>query len=192
MRQTLLNYLTIGRNVMLAPRQFFQRMSITEGIRQALFFVMLVYYIRCTLYFIMSYNRGYFFNPAIVVNKVTTPWAVIFLALTPFLLLLILYSQAIFVNRIGSFFGGMANFEGAFKILGFTLFISLFMLIPFVGAAAHIWASIVLIIGVRYVFNVDWISSILTLFFSYIFTAALYIIVFGIPALASKMVFLRL
>jgi hypothetical protein len=192
MRKTLLNYLTLGRNVLLAPRQFYERMPITEGIRQAVFFAILMYYIRCTIYFIVSYHRGYFFNPAIVVNPVSTPWAMIFLALTPFLLLLILYSQAIFVNRIGTFFGGMANFEGAFKILGFTLFISLFILIPFVGMAAHIWATIVLIVGVKIVFNVDWISSILTLFFSYLFTATLYILVFGIPALASKMVFLQL
>ena len=192
MISTLLNYLTTGRDVFLGPRRFFARMSITEGIRSAVFFALLMYYVRCTIYYIASYHRGYFFNPAIVVSPTFSAWAAVILALTPFLLLLIIYSQSIFVNRIGTFFGGMANFEGAFKILAFTLFVSLFKLIPYVGAAAHIWAIIVLIIGVKIVFNVDWISSILTLFFSYLFTAVLYILIFGIPALFSKMVFLQL
>ena len=192
MRQTLLSYLTIGRDVLLAPRRFYKSMPITEGIRRAVFFAVLIYYIRSIVFFLSSYHKGYFFHPAIVVSPAFTGWAAIILAIMPFLYLLILYAQSIFVNRIGTFFGGMANFEGAFKVLAYALFVSLFIMIPFVGIAAQVWAVIVIVVGVREVFGMDWISSILTLFFSFLFTAVLYILVFGVPAFFSKMVFLRL
>lgn len=185
------SYLETCKNVLLAPVSFFKSLSITEGIRGALYFAVTIYYIRSIVFYCMSYYKGYFFNPAFKVVYPFSIFAAVFLAVTPFLLLLILYSQSIFVNRIGVFFGGTGNFEGAFKILAFVLFISLFMLIPFVGIAARAWAMIVLIIGIRYVFETDWISSILTLFFSYVFTVALYILVFGLPALFSKMTALK-
>lgn len=185
------HYLEICKNVLLAPISFFKSLSITEGIRGALYFAVSIYYIKSVAFYCISYYKGYFFNPAFKVVYPFSVFAAVFLAVTPFLLLLILYSEAIFVNRIGAFFGGTGNFEGAFKILAFVLFISLFMFIPLVGIAARAWAMIVLIIGIRYVFDTDWMSSILTLFFSYVFTVVLYVFVFGLPALFSKMTMLK-
>ena len=185
------SYLEICKNVLLAPVRFFRTMSITEGIRGALYFAVTVYYIKSIIYFFVSYHRGYFFHPAIKVSPVFTTYSALFLLITPFLFLLVLYSQSIFINRIGTFFGGIGNLEGGFKILAFALFISLFFFIPIVGFVARVWVTIVLIIGVKEVFNTDWISSVLTLFFSYVFTMGLYIIVFGFPAMMSKMFMFR-
>jgi hypothetical protein len=191
-KQAIINFLTTGKNVMLSPRAFFRAMPITEGIRKAVYFAVVIYYIRSIISFILWYRQGYFFNPSLRVGEPFTAFAAIYLSLMPFLLLLIIYTQAIFINRIGAFFGGIANFEAAFKILAFVLFISMFTLIPFVGIIFKIVSFIALIIGVKYVFDVDWMSSILTLFFSYLFTMVLYLILFVIPALFSRMVILRM
>jgi hypothetical protein len=191
-RRAFVGFLTIGKNVMLSPRVFFRNMSITEGIRKAVYFAVFIYYIRSVVEFIVSYRMGYFFNPVIRVGEPFTFYAAILMSLIPFFLLLVLYSQAIFINRIGAFFGGIANFEGAFKILAFVLFISMFAMVPFVGIFMKIYAMLALVIGVKIVFDMDWISSILTLFFSYIFTMVLYLILIIIPALLSKMVFVNL
>jgi hypothetical protein len=190
-KKTFLDYLTICKNITLSPRRFFRGMPITEGIRKALYFTIFVYYFRSAYLYISSYHQGYFFNPVLKVNPVVSTYAAIFLGIAPFLWLLILYSESLFINRIGTFFGGVGNFEGAFKIMAYVLFFSLFLWIPVVNFIARAYALILLALGVREVFRLDWISSILTLFFAYIFTSILYLILFGFPAFMSRMVFFR-
>ncbi|MEW6201927.1 MAG: YIP1 family protein [bacterium] len=177
------------RSVLISPFAFFRRMPVTEGVSRAVYFALIMYYFRCVVYFIISYRQGYFLIPEIAVNTVSITFAAIFFAAAPFFLLLILYTQAVLLNSIGVFFGGIGNFEGAFKVLAFTLFISLFILIPGVGYIAHTYAVIVLIIGIHEVYAVDWISSILAIFFSYLFTSVLYVILFVPPAFLSKIMF---
>ena len=191
LKKTLLDYLTICKNLTLAPRRFFREMPITEGIRKALYFAIFIYYFRSALLYLTGYQQGYFFNPVLKVNPVVSTWAAVFLGIAPFLWLLILYSESLFINRIGTFFGGVGNFEGAFKIMAFVLFFALFLWIPVVNFIARAYALILLVLGVREVFRLDWISSILTLFFAYIFTSILYLILFGLPAFMSRMVFFR-
>lgn len=182
MFKTLKAYLLIARDVTLSPIRFFRGMSITEGIRQATYYALIIYYIRSAVYFLNSYNQGYFLSPRFQAIPPVTITAAVFTAMVPFLFLMILYSQSIFLARIGNFFGGAGNLEGAYKIIAFVLFLSLFQFIPIVNIITHIYAIILLIIGVKEVFNVDWISSMLSLFFSFIFTAFLYIILFIAPS----------
>lgn len=171
---------------MLSPIQFFRSMSITEGIRNAVYFSIVIFYIRSVFIYLYSLHRGYFLNPSIRVAPVSAQYAAIFLGIAPFLFLLIMYTQAVFINRIGNFFGGAGNFEGAFKVLAYVLFITLFTFIPVLGIIPAIYAGILMIIGIKIVFDIDWISSILTILFSYVFTSFLYLILFGIPAFAAK------
>lgn len=184
---TILNFFTTCRSVVVSPFAFFRGLSITDGVRGPVYFALVIYYIRCCAYFYNSYRQGFFLTPRFQVAPVSVAVAIPFLLAAPFFLLLIIYAQAILLNRIGLFFGGVGNFEGAFKVLAYTLFISLFMLIPGVDVIARFYSVAVLLIGVREVFNLDWISSILALFFSFIFTAFLYIILFMPPAYLSKM-----
>ena len=181
MRETALAYFTIARDVVLTPIAFFRRMTITEGIRRATYFALIVYYIRSAIFFLISYHQGYFFDPRFQAIAPVSIAAGIIIALLPFLLLLILYSQSIFIYRIANFFGGAGNLEAAYKILAYVLFLSIFEVIPFVNIFVHIYAIILLIIGIREVFNVDWISSVLALFFSFVFTAFLYVLFIFIP-----------
>jgi len=167
-------------------------MSITDGIREATYFALLIYYIRGFLFFLNSYSQGYFFSPRFQAVPPVTIGAFILMSLMPFFFLLILYSQSIFLYRIANFFGGAGNLEGAYKVIAFVLFLSLFQLIPFVNIAAHLYAMVLLVIGVREVFNVDWISSVLSLFFSFVFTAILYIVFFFIPAYFLNMFVVRM
>ena len=192
MRESFLAYAAIARDVMLTPVNFFRRMSITEGIRQATYFALIVYYIRCFLFYVGSYQQGYFFTPRFQATIVVTIPMAIFLALMPFLFLLILYSQSIFLYRISNFFGGAANLEGSYKVLAFVLFLSIFQFVPYLNVIVHTYAIILLIIGVREVFNIDWISSVLALFFSFIFTAFLYVLLFFVPAYLMKMIVFRM
>jgi hypothetical protein len=192
MRSSALAYLSIARQVLLAPVTFFRGMSITEGIRQATYFALFIYYFRCAFFFIGSYRQGYFFDPRFQAIAPVSAAALIMLSLIPFLLLLILYSQSIFLYRIANFFGGTANLEAAYKIFAFVLFLSLFQFIPVIGTIAHIYAIVLLIIGVREVFNVDWISSALALFFSFVFTAVLYLLFLFLPAYLLKLVFVSI
>jgi len=192
MKESFLAYAAIARDIVVSPVSFFRGMSITEGIRRATYFALLVYYIRCFLFFLGSYQQGYFFTPRFQATIVVTVPMAIFMALMPFLFLLILYAQSIFLYRIGNFFGGTANLEGAYKVLAFVLFLSIFQFIPYLNVIVHTYAIILLIIGIREVFNIDWISSILALFFSFVFTAFLYIILFFVPAYLTKLVVLRM
>lgn len=192
MLNTLIEYMRIARDVSLGPIRFFRRMSITEGIRHATFYALIMYYIRTAVYFYLSYQQGYFFNPRFQAIPPVTIAAGIFMALIPFLFLLILYSQSIFLYRISNFFGGAGNLEGAYKIIAFVLFLSLFQFIPYVNIVTHTYAMILLIIGTREVFNVDWISSTLGLFFSFVFTMCLYILLFFIPSYFVGLIAFRL
>ncbi len=188
MRESFVEYITIARDILLTPINFFRGMSITEGIRRATYFALMIYYIRCVIYFLISYNQGYFFSPRFQTIPPVTIAAAIFIGMIPFLLLLIIYSQSIFLYRISNFFGGIGNLEGAYKILAFILFLSLFQFLPYINIVTHTYAIILIIIGTREVFNVDWISSTLALFFSFIFTAVLYLILFIIPAYLTNLV----
>ncbi len=188
MRQFFLNYYKFGKDLFISPRAFFRGMSITEGIRGATYFALVMYFIRAGLYFLMSWQRGYFFDPRFQAIPPVTIASFFLISLIPFLLLLILYSQSIFLYRISNFFGGTGNLEAAYKVLAFVLLISLFGLVPYIGMLFHIYAVILLIIGVREVFNIDWISSILALFFSLVFTAVLYVIFLFIPLYAMQMI----
>lgn len=187
MRKSFISYAELARDIVVSPLSFFRGMNITEGIRQATYFALLVYYIRCALYFFLSYRQGYFFTELFQATVIVTTPMAIFMALMPFLFLLILYSQSIFMYRIGNFFGGSGNLEAAYKILAFVLFLSLFQFLPYLNVITHTYAIILLIIGIREVFNVDWISATLSLFFSFIFTAFLYVILLFIPAYLTKL-----
>ncbi|MFA6450776.1 MAG: YIP1 family protein [bacterium] len=176
-----LAYFTIARDVLLGPVSFFRRITITEGIRRATYFALIIYFIRSLLFFLLSLHQGYFIDPRFQAIAPVSVSAFIVLSLIPFMFLLILYSQSIFLYRIANFFGGVGNLEAAYKILAFVLFLSIFQIIPYVNIVVHIYAIILLIIGVREVFNVDWISSTLALFFSFIFTAFLYVLFLFIP-----------
>lgn len=188
---TILEFLITCRHVAVSPFAFFRGMPITDGVRAPVYFALVIYYIRCCAYFYTSYRQGFFLTPEFQVHPVSVAIAIPFLLVSPFFLLLIIYAQSVLLNRIGIFFGGVGNFEGAFKILAYTLFISLFMLIPGVDVIARFYSIIVLLIGIREVFNLDWISSILALFFSFIFTAILYILLFVPPAYLSHMITFR-
>jgi hypothetical protein len=188
MRLAVLAYYTIARDILLGPVTFFRRMTITEGIRRATYFALLVYFIRSMLFFLLGLHQGYFFDPRIQAIAPVSAAAFIVLSLIPFLFLIILYSQSIFLYRIANFFGGVGNLEAAYKILAFVLFLSIFQVIPFVNIVVHIYAIILLIIGIREVFNVDWISSVLALFFSFVFTAFLYIIFIFVPLYVVKII----
>jgi hypothetical protein len=187
MGNSALSYLAIAKDILLSPISFFRKMSITEGIRKATYFALIVYYIKCAIFFYSSFQQGYFFSPRFKAIPPVSIASFILISMIPFLLLLILYSQSIFLSRIANFFGGAGNLEAAYKVFAFVLFISLFKLIPFVDIIAEIYAIVLLIIGVREVFNVDWISSTLALFFSFIFTACLYILFFFIPLYFADM-----
>ncbi|MEW5945702.1 MAG: YIP1 family protein [bacterium] len=186
--ETAVEYLVICRDVVISPFAFFRKMPIAEGVRKAMFFALIIYYVRCVVYFVTAYRQGYFLIPEIKVTPVSSTFAALFLAASPFFLLLILYTQSTLLNRIGVFFGGIGNFEGAFKILAYTLFISLFLLIPGVDIVARVYSIAVLLIGTRGVYSIDWISSLIALFFSFMFTAFLYILLFVPPAYFSRMV----
>ena len=192
MRESIVAYATIARDVVLTPVAFFRRMSITEGIRQATYFALIVYFIRCALYFLLSYRQGFFFTPLLQATAVITVPMAVFLALAPFLFLIILYSQSIFLYRISNFFGGAANLEAAYKVLAFVLYLSVFQFFPYINIVFHIYAILLLIIGIREVFNVDWISSALALFFSFVFTAFLYVLLFFVPAYLAKIILFRM
>jgi hypothetical protein len=181
MRQSALAYFKIAKDILFSPVAFFRGMTITEGIRRATYFALLVYYIRSLIFFLSSYYQGYFFDPRFQAIPPVSVAAFIVIALIPFMLLLILYSQSIFLYRIANFFGGVANLEAGYKILAFVLFLSIFQLIPYLNIPIHLYAIILLIIGIREVFNVDWISSILSLFFSFVFTAFLYVLFLFLP-----------
>jgi len=182
MRESALEYLVIAKDILLGPVSFFRKMSITEGIRKATYFALIIYYARSFVFFLSSYQQGYFFSPRFQAIPPVSIASFIFISMIPFLLLLILYSQSIFLFRIANFFGGTGNLEAAYKIIAFVLFLSLFQFIPFINIAAHLYAIMLLIVGIREVFNVDWISSTLSLFFSFVFTAFLYILFFFAPA----------
>jgi len=172
----------------MEPVGFFRRMSITEGIRQATYFALLINVLKSLIFFLGSYNQGYFFSPRFQAIPPVSVAAFFMISLIPFLLLLIMYSQSIFLYRISNFFGGIANLEGAYKIIAFVLFLSIFQFVPVVNAFTHIYAIIILIIGVREVFNIDWISSTLSLFFSFVFTAFLYVLLIFVPAFMLKFI----
>lgn len=192
MRDSVLEYLAIARDVLLSPVSFFRRMPITEGIRRATYFALLIYYIKCMFFFISSYQQGYFFSPRFQAIPPVSIAAFVFISLIPFLFLLILYSQSIFLYRIANFFGGAGNLEAAYKVIAFVLFLSLFQVIPYINIIVHTYAIIILIIGIREAFNVDWISSTLALFFSFVFTAFLYILFFFVPAYFAEIFLLTM
>lgn len=187
MKNSFIRYAEIARDVVVSPISFFRGLDITEGIRQATYFALLVYFIRCGLYFFLSYRQGYFFTELFQATIIVTVPMAIFMALLPFMFLLILYSQSIFLYRIGNFFGGTGNLEAAYKVLAFVLFLSIFQFLPYLNVITHLYAILLLIIGIREVFNVDWISSTLALFFSFIFTAFLYVILMFVPAYLTQL-----
>ncbi len=188
MSRGALEYLEIARDILLSPIVFFRNMSITEGIRKPTYFALSIYYIRSAIFFVESYHRGYFFSPRFQAIPPVTIASFIFLACIPFLFLLILYSQSIFLFRIANFFGGAGNLEASYKVLAFVLCLSLFDILPIVGELVHIYALILLIIGTHEVFNIDWISSTLALFFSCVFTVFLYLILLFAPMYLLRMV----
>jgi len=181
-------YLEIARDILLSPIAFFRRMPITEGIRKPTYFALAVYYLRSAIFFLESYHRGYFFSPRFQAIPPVTIASFIFLACIPFMFLLILYSQSIFLYRIANFFGGTGNLEASYKILSYVLCLSLFGLIPILGQLVHVYAVILLIIGTHEVFNIDWISATLALFFSFVFTIFLYLIFLFAPMYLLRMV----
>lgn len=185
---TPIEFFAICRNVTISPFAFFRNLEITEGLRRPVYFALIMYYIRGAGEFYASYKRGWFLIPEIQVHPVSSTFAAAALCVAPFLLLLIIYSQSIMLDRISKFFGGAGNLEGALKVIAYTLFISLFMLIPGVDIVARIYSVIVLIIGAKEIYNLDWISAILGMLFSFLFTAVLYIFLFMIPAYFMNMI----
>ena len=188
MRKFFINTYTFGKDLFISPIAFFRKMPITEGIRGATYFALVMYFIRSSVFFLASWQQGYFFDPRFQAIPPVTVAAFAAISLIPFLLLLILYSQSIFLYRISNFFGGAGNLEAAYKVLAFVLLISLFSLVPYIGLLFHLYAILVLILAVREVFNIDWISSILALFFSFVFTAVLYVLFMFLPLYALHMI----
>lgn len=187
MRESALHYLKTARDVIISPFAFYRMLSVKEGVRDAMYFILVVLMLRSLGYFWQSYETGYFLMPEIKVSPVFTTGAFLFTLATPVLYLIILYVQSLFIVRIGNFFGGVGNLEGAFKIMAYTQVITLFLFVPIINIVARIFAIIVLIIGIREVFRTDWLSAVLTLFFSWLFTSVIYLVVFVPPAMLSGM-----
>lgn len=188
MYSALVFYFTTCKNVLLSPRRFYRDMSITEGIRAPFYLLVAILYTVAAISYVSSYVRGYFIIPALKVNEVTSAYAAIALGLMPFFYLFIIYCQSVFIYRIGNFFGGSGNFEGAFKAIAFTMTLMVFMLIPFVGLFIAVYGLVILVMAIKEVFDIDWISATLTLIFTYVFTFALYFLALGIPAFLAKLV----
>ncbi len=174
-------YLLIMRDIIVSPFTFFRRMPLTEGVKTATYYALIIYVIKSAVFFFMSWRQGFFFSEEFRAIPPVTIGSGIFLAMVPFLLLLILYAQSVFLFRIANFFGGIANLEAAYKILAYCLIFSLLQFVPIVNIAAKVYGICIIIIGIREVFNIDYLSAALSLLFSFLFTTVLYIILLIIP-----------
>ena len=189
MGNSLLKYLRFARDITISPFAFFRSMSVKEGVREAFYFLFFCLFLRIAERYMTAQKMGYFIIQQFKVAPTLTTGSFLFLLATPVIIMLVLYVQSLFMVRIGVFFGGVGNLEGSFKIISFPQFLSLFYFIPYLGIAFHFYAVFLLLAGLVIVFRVDWISAVLTAFFSWLFTFIVYMLVTIPPAYFSGMIF---
>ena len=137
-RDPINSFLSVAKNVVVSPREFFARMPAEEGLKNPFIFLAFCLFVS-TLFFANIIGANFS----------------IFVRLFTFLLLWAFLWSGLLYAAVVNFFKGKGTFQGTFRIVAYTGVTHLVSWIPVLGIIASFYGFYLVIVGLAQVHRID-------------------------------------